>query len=84
MGKSIKVNYIYNLIYRLLLIILPIILIPYTSRVLTPDGIGTYNYTNSIVCVFILIASLGTSLYAQKEIAMAKISKRDLRYLKVY
>ncbi len=70
--KSVKVNYIYNLIYKLLLILLPLITIPYTSRVLNPDGIGIYNYTNSIVCVFVLIASLGTSLYAQKEIAYAK------------
>ncbi len=70
--KSVKVNYVYNLIYKLLLIALPFITIPYTSRVLNPDGIGIYNYTNSIVCIFVLIASLGTSLYAQKEIAYAK------------
>ena len=72
MKRSVKVNYIYNLIYKLLMIILPFVTIPYVSRVLNPDGVGAFNYTNSVALIFTMVASLGTTLYAQKEIAFAK------------
>lgn len=71
MGKSLTKNYIYNLVYRLLTIILPFITTPYISRVLNPDGIGVYNYTYAVASVFVLVAGLGTSMYAQREIAFA-------------
>ena len=45
MNKVIK-NYLYNLSYQLLLIVLPIITTPYVSRVLGAEAIGTYAYTN--------------------------------------
>ncbi|MBQ5845794.1 MAG: flippase, partial [Selenomonadaceae bacterium] len=47
----------------------PFITTPYISRVLGPDGVGTYSYTTSIVAYFILLASLGIASYAQREIA---------------
>ena len=69
MKKSISKNYIYNLSYQLLLLFTPFITTPYISRVLGPDGVGTYSYTTSIVAYFILLASLGIANYAQREIA---------------
>ena len=70
MGKSsITKNYIYNLVYQVLMIILPIITIPYLSRVLQPDGIGIYGYTVSVVTYFTLIGALGLATYGQREIA---------------
>lgn len=67
--KSVKKNYLYNLIYQILTLILPIITTPYISRTLGPSQIGVYSYTNSIVTYFILFGSLGVSLYGQREIA---------------
>ena len=54
MKKSIKKNYMYNLIYQILVIILPLITTPYLSRVLGAEGIGIYSYTLSITTYFIL------------------------------
>lgn len=68
---SVKKNYIYNLLYQILTLIIPLITTPYISRVLNAELIGQYNYTNSIVQYYILFACLGTSLYAQREIAYA-------------
>ena len=68
MNKVAK-NYLYNLSYQLLLIILPIITTPYVSRVLGASGVGTYSYTNSITQYFILIGCIGLNLYGQREIA---------------
>lgn len=69
MKKSIKKNYLYNLSYQILAIVLPIITTPYLARVLESEGTGTYSYTISIVTYFVLFGSLGISLYGQREIA---------------
>lgn len=67
--KSIKKNYIYNLIYQSLTLILPLVTTPYLSRILGSEPIGIYSYTYSIVSYFLLFGSLGVSLYGQREIA---------------
>ena len=75
MRKSIRKNYVYNLIYQILVIIIPIITIPYVSRILGATNIGIYGYTLSISAYFILIGSLGVALYGQREIAYVQKSK---------
>ena len=59
--KSIKRNYVYNVVYQVLAIIVPIITMPYVSRVLNAEGIGLYSYGSSIASYFVLAATLGTS-----------------------
>lgn len=76
MKTSLKKNYIYNLLYQILAVILPIITTPYIARVLGANGIGTYSYTISVVTYFILFGSLGINLYGQREIAYAQDNKQ--------
>lgn len=73
--KSIAKNYIYNMVYQVLILILPLITTPYLSRVLGAEGIGIYSYTYAIVTYFILFGSLGVALYGQREIAYAQENK---------
>lgn len=73
--KSITKNYIYNLIYQIMLLILPLITAPYISRVLGAENIGIYSYTLSISAYFILFGSLGIALYGQREIAYKQKDK---------
>lgn len=76
-AKSIKKNYIFNVTYQMLLIILPIITTPYVSRVLGVDGIGKYSFANSIISYFVLFAALGFGVYAQREIAKYQDNKNQ-------
>lgn len=76
MKKSIAKNYIYNLIYQMLTILLPLITTPYLSRVLGAEAIGIYGYTLSIVTYFILFGTLGVSMYGQREIAYKAEDKK--------
>lgn len=76
MKKSIAKNYIYNLIYQMLTILLPLITTPYLSRVLGAEPIGIYGYTISIVTYFILFGTLGVSMYGQREIAYLQQDKK--------
>lgn len=74
--KSLLKNYIYNLIYQVLVLILPLVTTPYISRVLGAENIGIYSYTLSIVTYFILFGSLGVALYGQREIAYYQKDKK--------
>lgn len=67
--KSLTKNYVYDLLYRVLQIITPLITAPYVSRVLGAEGIGVYSYTASICNYFTLFAILGSDTYGQREIA---------------
>lgn len=69
MDKKVIKNYLYNLGYQVLIILLPLVTTPYVSRVLGAKGIGTYGYTNSITQYFILFGCIGLNLYGQREIA---------------
>ncbi len=66
---SLKKNAIYNLISKLLAIITPFITTPYLARVLGEEGNGQISYVSSIIAYFTLAASLGFSVYGQREIA---------------
>ena len=68
--KVIK-NYLYNLSYQILTIILPIITVPYVTRIFTSEDLGNYVFYSSIVNYFSLFAMLGVGVYGTKQIAAA-------------
>lgn len=69
--KVIK-NYLYNLLYQILTIILPIITVPYVTRIFTSEDLGNYGFYYSIVSYFSLFAMLGIGIYGTKQIAAAR------------
>ena len=69
--KVIK-NYLYNLSYQILTIILPIITVPYVTRIFTSEDLGNYGFYYSIVSYFSLFAMLGIGIYGTKQIAAAR------------
>ena len=66
---SVKKNYFYNLIYQMLTVMLPIVITPYLSRTLGSESVGIYNYVSSIATYFVLVGTMGLSLFGQREIA---------------
>ena len=62
-------NYLYNLSYQILTIILPIITVSYVTRIFTSEDLGNYGFYNSIVSYFSLFAMLGIGIYGTKQIA---------------
>lgn len=77
MNKKMIKNYIYNLSYQIVAILVPLITAPYLSRVLGAENIGIYSFTLSITTYFILFGSMGISLYAQREIAYVQENKEN-------
>lgn len=78
--KIIK-NYIYNILYQLLSVIIPIFTIPYVSRVLGPGNIGISSFTSANTQYFVLLASMGISLYATREVSYLKEKDTSLSNL---
>lgn len=77
MGKIGK-NLIYNILYQLLVILLPLITAPYVARTLGAEGIGVYSYTHSVAQYFILVAMLGISNHGNRTIAATRDDKAQL------
>lgn len=69
MAKSIKKNYIFNIILSISKVIFPLITAPYVARVLEPDGLGLFNFANTYAGYFGLVAALGIPIYGIREIA---------------
>ena len=76
--NRVKKNIIYNVMYQVLILIIPLITMPYVSRVLGADGIGIHSYTYSIAYYFMLIAMLGLNNYGNRTIAKVRDNKEAL------
>ena len=78
-GKKIIVhNFLYNAIYRILVMFIPLITTPYITRVLGADGLGRYSLSYSIASYFALFILLGVENYGNREIAKVKDNKAHL------
>lgn len=75
MGKKISANIIYNILNQVVTLIVPLILSPYVARVLSAELIGEYSYALANSSYFVLIESLGLSLYGMLKISSNRDNK---------
>lgn len=76
--KSLGINALLNGLRSALNLIFPLITFPYVSRVLSVDGMGIYNFSNTYVNYFTLIAGLGIATYAVREGAKYRDNKEKI------
>lgn len=76
--NKVAKNYIYNLIYQVAVLIIPLITAPYLSRILGAEGIGIYSYNYSIAYYFCLFVMLGINNYGNRSIAKCLGNKDKL------
>lgn len=72
-------NFLYNLSYQILVLILPLITVPYVSNILGSKGIGDYAFTFANTQYFILFGMVGITLYGNREIAYIRNNKEELK-----
>ena len=72
MSKSIKANYIFNLINSISQLLFPLITFPYASRIMMADGIGQVQFFSSIISYISLFTCLGIPMYAIREVAKVR------------
>lgn len=76
--SSTKTNLVYNSIYQILLLMLPLLTAPYLSRIIGANGIGIYSYNYSIASYFSLFILLGLNNYGVRTIAGTVSDKEEI------
>lgn len=72
MKSKVGKNFLYNIAYQILVVLMPLITSPYVSRVLGAPNLGVYTYTYSVADYFILFAMLGIKNYGNRQIAKVR------------
>lgn len=75
--RSVKTNYVLNLIRAFSYALITIVTMPYVNKILGPENIGKVEYVNTIINYFILFSALGIPLYGIREIAKVRAIKKD-------
>lgn len=77
--SSLKKNFSYQIAYRILTVITPLITSPIVSRALGPDNLGIYSATQAFANYFMFVAMLGIEKYGQRTIAAAGTNEMKQR-----
>lgn len=69
MKKSLAKNAVFNIVYRGLNVLFPLISATYVARILSAGGLGAVGYAQNIESYFVMVAMLGLPTYGTREIA---------------
>lgn len=78
MDKKLFKNYIYNILYQVVKIVLPVVIVPYTMNHLGESVLGISDFANNIASWFIIFGTLGINIYGNREIAKVRDNKDQL------
>lgn len=76
--KSIKLNFIMNIMLSMSNFIFPFITFPYISRVLQPEAYGAVSSAVSFINIFNMFAQLGIPTYGVRACAKVRDNKQEL------
>ncbi len=76
--RSVSENVFFNMLYQVLVTVLPVITTPYVARALQLRANGIHSFTESIVTYFIIFGALGTSLYGIRKVAYVRDDEEKL------
>lgn len=75
-NKTLVINSIYSILYKVVNIIYPLLTASYIARILLADGVGKVAFAQNIVQYFVIIAALGIPNYGIREIAKVRSEER--------
>ena len=84
--NKLRRNLTYQILYRILTILTPLITSPYLSRVLGASCLGIFSATYAVANYFILSSTLGVELYGSRSIAVVDddVEKRTALFWAIY
>lgn len=77
--NNIKKNYMYNTMYSMLNMLIPLVTAPYLARMLGADGVGVYAFYFSIAQYVTVFAKLGLTNYGTRHIAAIRDNREMLK-----
>ncbi len=78
MDKKLTKNYIYSVIYQLLIVVTPFITTPYLTRVMGSKMLSLNDLTGNYAQWFVLFGIMGVNIYGNREIARVRDDKKEL------
>lgn len=78
MNKTLFRNYFFYILYQVVTLLTPIIVVPYTTRVIGATGLGINAFTATIAQWFVIFGIMGISMYGNKQIAKVRDDKTEL------
>ena len=79
--KSLKGNAILNGIRQIVVLLAPLLVVTYVTRIIGPDNYGRLSYASHFVSYFTLLSSFGISSYAIREGSAIKKDKEKCEKL---
>ena len=76
-SRSVKANYILNVLRIASIALIGIFTIPHVSRVLGPENLGKVEYIYTIINYFVLFSGLGIPMYGIREISKCRDNFRE-------
>lgn len=76
---NISKNFIFQLLYQGIILVIPLMLSPYLTRTLQDNALGTFSFVNSIAYYFLILANLGISRHGQRIISVNADNEFELR-----
>lgn len=76
---NLKKNIAYQLLYQIIILVIPLVLSKYVTHIINKDTLGVYSYSYSIASYFVLFAMLGIQKYGTRAISQVKDDKIQLR-----
>ena len=76
--KTVKLNFILNIIRLFLSTAFILLITPYITRVLGPENLGKVEYANSIIIYLINFTALGIPVYGIREVARYRDNQKEL------
>lgn len=77
MSRIVK-NYIYNILYNLAALFIPLLTAPYLARKLGADMLGTFAYIQSSTAIICTISMLGTYTFGNRQVAYTRDNKQQM------
>lgn len=77
--QSLSKNFLFQLLYQGLILVIPLVLSPYLTRTLKETALGNYTFANSIAYYFVVFANLGISRHGQRIISQSSGEVTKLR-----
>lgn len=74
---NLKKNFGYQMIYRIITVMTPLITSPYLARTLGVEALGKYSASQAFVNYFVLFAMLGIENYGNRTIAKVQDNKYE-------
>ena len=78
-SDGLKKNFLFQVLYQIVILVLPLITAPYLTRILGEKELGNYTFTYSIAYYFVILANLGIVRHGQRVIAVRKNNEIALR-----